>query len=317
MRRQLFATKSLSQLLEEMAGENRLRRVLGPVQLTSLGVGAIIGAGIFVATGAAARNVAGPALMLSYVVAGVTCIFAALCYAEFASMVPVAGSAYTYAYATLGELFAWIIGWDLILEYAVGSATVAHGWSAHFQEFIPIFHEGIPAIPAKIPLIFHSAPINYCVSVGAGCPHTGFVSTGSYFDLPAILITFILTVILVKGIRESASFNAFMVAVKLVIVLMVIGIGVFLINPANWHPFAPYGYTGVSFFGNTILGKHAVGGEPLGMFAGAAIIFFAYIGFDSVSVHSEEAKKPARDVPIGIIASLIICTILYILVAGV
>jgi APA family basic amino acid/polyamine antiporter len=313
----LFRTKPLAMLLDEMKGENRLRRVLGPVQLTALGVGAIIGTGIFILTGVAAHDRTGPALMLSFVMAGLACVFAALCYAEFASMVPVAGSAYTYAYATLGELFAWIIGWDLILEYAVGSATVAHGWSAHFQEFIPIFHEGLSWIPAKVPAIFHSAPVNYCVSVGAGCPHTGFVATGSYFDLPAVLITFILTVILVKGIKESASFNALMVAVKLVIVLMVIGIGVFFIKEANWHPFAPFGYTGVSFFGHTIFGKTAPGGEPLGMFAGAAIIFFAYIGFDSVSVHSEEAKKPARDVPIGIIASLIICTILYILVAGV
>src|SRR5438309_909539 len=317
MASQLFRTKPLSLLLEEMKGENRLRRILGPVQLTALGVGAIIGTGIFILTGVAAHDRTGPALMLSFVMAGLACVFAALCYAEFASMVPVAGSAYTYAYATLGELFAWIIGWDLILEYAVGSATVAHGWSAHFQEFIPIFHEGIPWIPAKIPAMFHSAPFNYCVSVGKGCPHTGFVATGSYFDLTAILITVILTVILVKGIKESASFNAFMVAVKLIIVLMVIGIGVFFINSANWHPFAPYGYTGVSFFGNTILGGHAPGGEPLGMFAGAAIIFFAYIGFDSVSVHSEEAREPARDVPKGIIWSLIICTILYIAVSAV
>src|SRR2546427_2921683 len=319
MASQLFRTKPLSLLLAEEAGDHRLRRILGPVQLTALGVGAIIGTGIFILTGVAAHDRTGPALMLSFVVAGLACVFAALCYAEFASMVPVAGSAYTYAYATLGELFAWIIGWDLILEYAVGSATVAHGWSAHFQEFIPIFHEGISAIPAKIPHIFHSAPINYCVNVDVkgGCPHTGFVATGSYFDLPAILITFILTVILVKGIKESASFNAFMVAVKLIIVLMVIGIGVFFINSANWHPFAPYGYTGVSFFGNTIFGQHAAGGEPLGMFAGAAIIFFADIGFDSVSVHSEEAREPAKDVPKGIIASLIICTILYILVEGV
>ena len=323
MASQLFRTKPLSLLLEEMKGENRLRRILGPVQLTALGVGAIIGTGIFILTGVAAHDRTGPALMLSFVLAGLACVFAALCYAEFASMVPVAGSAYTYAYATLGELFAWIIGWDLILEYAVGSATVAHGWSAHFQEFIPIFHEGISAIPAKIPHIFHSAPINYCVNVDVkgGCPHTGFVSTGSYFDLPAILITFILTVILVKGIRESASFNAFMVAIKLVIVLMVIGIGGYLVmtvyGTSNWHPFAPYGYTGVSFFGNTILGKTAEGGQPLGMFAGAAIIFFAYIGFDSVSVHSEEAREPAKDVPVGIIASLIICTILYIAVSAV
>ena len=313
----LFATKPLSLLLEEMKGENRLRRILGPAQLTALGVGAIIGTGIFILTGVAAHDRTGPALMLSFVLAGLACVFAALCYAEFASMVPVAGSAYTYAYATLGELFAWIIGWDLVLEYAVGSATVAHGWSAHFQEFIPIFHEGVSFIPAKLPEAFRTAPINYCVNVGPGCPHTGFVPTGSYFDLPAVLITFILTIILVKGIRESATFNAIMVAIKLVIVLMVIGIGVFLINPANWHPFAPYGYTGVSFFGKTLFGQTAQGGQPLGMFAGAAIIFFAYIGFDSVSVHSEEAKNPAKDVPIGIIASLIICTILYILVSAV
>jgi len=313
----LFATKPLSLLLEEMKGENRLRRILGPTQLTALGVGAIIGTGIFILTGVAAHDRTGPALMLSFVLAGLACVFAALCYAEFASMVPVAGSAYTYAYATLGELFAWIIGWDLVLEYAVGSATVAHGWSAHFQEFIPIFHEGLAFIPAKLPEAFRTAPINYCVNVGAGCPHTGFVPTGSYFDLPAVLITFILTIVLVKGIKESATFNAIMVAIKLVIVVMVIGIGIFLINPANWHPFAPYGYTGVSFFGHTIFGKTAEGGQPLGMFAGAAIIFFAYIGFDSVSVHSEEAKNPAKDVPIGIIASLIICTILYILVSAV
>ncbi|HMF55663.1 MAG TPA: amino acid permease [Pyrinomonadaceae bacterium] len=315
----LFATKPLSLLLQEMQGENRLRRVLGPVQLTALGVGAIIGTGIFILTGVAAHDRTGPALMLSFVLAGLACVFAALCYAEFASMVPVAGSAYTYAYATLGELFAWIIGWDLVLEYAVGSATVAHGWSAHFQEFIPIFHEGISQIPAKIPLMFRSAPFNYCVNadVAGGCPHAGFVPTGSYFDLPAVLITFILTIVLVKGIKESASFNAVMVGVKLVIVLMVIGIGVFFISTANWHPFAPYGYTGVSFFGHTIFGETAKGGEPLGMFAGAAIIFFAYIGFDSVSVHSEEARQPAKDVPIGIIASLIICTILYIAVSAV
>ncbi|HYW73978.1 MAG TPA: amino acid permease [Pyrinomonadaceae bacterium] len=312
MASQLFRTKPLNMLLSEEAGENRLRRVLGPVQLSALGVGAIIGTGIFILTGVAAHDRTGPALMLSFVLAGMACVFAALCYAEFASMVPVAGSAYTYAYATLGELFAWIIGWDLILEYAVGSATVAHGWSAHFQEFTPLFH-------FTVPKIIHTAPVNYCVNVdvAGGCPHTGFVATGAWFDLPAIVITFILTIVLVKGIKESASFNAFMVAVKLVIVLMVIGIGVFFINSANWHPFAPYGYTGVSFFGKTILGESAKGGEPLGMFAGAAIIFFAYIGFDSVSVHSEEAREPAKDVPIGIIASLILCTVLYIAVSAV
>jgi APA family basic amino acid/polyamine antiporter len=318
----LFRTKPLSLLLEEMAGENRLRRVLGPGQLTALGVGAIIGTGIFILTGVAAHDRTGPALMLSFVLAGIACVFAALCYAEFASMVPVAGSAYTYAYATLGELFAWIIGWDLILEYAVGSATVAHGWSAHFKEFIPIFHEAISAIPAKLPAAISSTPFDYCVSVGGMCTKTGFVATGSYFDLPAILITFILTAVLVKGIQESATFNALMVVVKLIIVLMVIIIGGYVVytrfGTTNWHPFAPYGYTGVSFFGKSILGDHTgPGGEPLGMIAGAAIIFFAYIGFDSVSVHSEEAKNPSKDVPIGIIASLIVCTLLYIAVSAV
>src|SRR5215510_3035629 len=310
MANQLFRTKPLSLLLAEESGDHRLRRILGPVQLTALGVGAIIGTGIFILTGVAAQSRTGPALMLSFVVAGLACVFAALCYAEFASMVPVAGSAYTYAYATLGELFAWIIGWDLILEYAVGAATVAHGWSAHFQEFTPLFG-------FTVPTSIHTAPVNYCVSVGAGCPSTGFVSTGSYFDLPAVLITFILTIVLVKGIKESASFNAAMVAVKLVIVAMVIGIGVFYINPANWHPFAPFGYTGISFFGKTLFGQTATGGEPLGMIAGAAIIFFAYIGFDSVSVHSEEARNPAKDVPTGIIWLLVICTILYIAVSAI
>src|SRR6478672_540155 len=161
----LFATKPLSLLLAEEQGENRLRRILGPTQLTALGVGAIIGTGIFILTGVAAHDRTGPALMLSFVMAGLACVFAALCYAEFASMVPVAGSA--YAYATLGEMFAWIIGWDLVLEYAVGSATVAHGWSAHFQEFIPIFHEGFSFIPAKLPDAFRRAPFNYCLNVGA------------------------------------------------------------------------------------------------------------------------------------------------------
>jgi APA family basic amino acid/polyamine antiporter len=310
MASQLFAKKPLAMLLAEMSGEGRLRRILGPLQLTSLGVGAIIGTGIFILTGVAAHDRTGPALMLSFVLAGTACVFAALCYAEFASMVPVAGSAYTYAYATLGELFAWMIGWDLVLEYAVGAATVAHGWSAHFQEFTPLFGFHVPGS-------VRTAPINYCLSVGAGCPTTGLVSTGSYFDLPAVLITGLLTIVLVKGIKESATFNAVMVGIKLTIVLMVIAIGSFYINPANWHPFAPFGLTGVAFFGHTLFGQTAPSGEPIGMMAGAAIIFFAYIGFDSVSVHSEEARQPARDVPIGIIASLVICTVLYIAVSAV
>src|SRR2546421_1868924 len=191
----LFTRKPLEILLAEMKGEHRLRRVLGPIQLTSLGIGAIIGAGIFVATGAAAHNVGGPALMLSYTVAGITCVFAALCYAEFASMVPVAGSAYTYAYATLGELFAWIIGWDLVLEYAVGSATVATGWSGYFQNVLA-------KIGIILPPTMRTSPWRY----DAG----HFVSTGSWFNLPAVVIVLIITMILVKRVQESASFNAAM-----------------------------------------------------------------------------------------------------------
>jgi APA family basic amino acid/polyamine antiporter len=298
----LFARKPLSLLLEEMKGENRLRRILGPVTLSSLGIGAIIGTGIFVLTGIAAHDKAGPALTLSFVVAGLACVFAALCYAEFASMVPVAGSAYTYAYATLGELFAWIIGWDLVLEYSVSSATVAHGWSHYFQDFIGIF--GL-----KIPHALTLAPFDYDTGVGE------FVRTGTVIDLPAIIITAIVTIILVKGIRESATFNATMVGIKVAVVLLVIGVGVFYIDPKNWQPFAPFGYGGLNVFGHTIFGQTAPDGTALGMLAGAATIFFAYIGFDSVSTHAEEARNPAKDVPIGIISSLIVCTVLYLAVS--
>ena len=304
MRNQLFAKKSFANVAEEMAGENRLRRVLGPVQLTALGIGAIIGTGIFVLTGVAAHDKVGPALTLSFVVAGAACVFAALCYAEFASMVPVAGSAYTYAYATLGELFAWIIGWDLVLEYTVASATVAHGWSHYFQDFIGIFG-------MKLPHIFTNAPFDFN-------PVTGqLAATGTLFDLPAMVIAALVTVVLVVGIRESASFNAAMVVVKVAVVLFVICVGAFYVNPENWFPFAPYGLTGVSVFGYTLMGQTGPNGEPLGMLAGAATIFFAYIGFDAVSTQAEEAKNPQRDVPIGLMASLIICTILYIAVAAV
>lgn len=304
MKGQLFAKKPLSMLLEEMKGENRLRRVLGPVQLTSLGVGAIIGTGIFVLTGQAAHDKAGPALILSFVISGLACVFSALCYAEFASMAPVAGSAYTYAYATMGELFAWIIGWDLVLEYTVTSATVAHGWSHYFQDFLGIF--GL-----KIPFWLSLSPFDYDPGQGR------FVSTGATVDLPAMIITLVITIILIKGIRESASFNTLMVGLKLAVVLLVIGLGAFYVDPANWKPFAPFGYTGISFFGHTLFGQTDAGGQPLGMLAGAAIIFFAYIGFDSVSTHAEEARRPQRDVPVGIIASLLICTLLYIAVAAV
>ena len=301
---QLFLRKPLDMLLLEARGENRLRRCLGPVQLTSLGIGAVIGAGIFVATGAAAHNVAGPALMLSYVFAGLTCVFAALCYAEFASMVPVAGSAYTYAFATLGEMFAWIIGWDLVLEYAVGAATVANGWSGYFQTLLPKMGINLPAAIA-------SAPFIYDANLGR------FVGTSGIVNLPAVIVVSIVTYVLVIGIQESASFNAVMVGIKVAAVLFVIMVGAFFINPANWHPFAPYGWTGINIFGNHVAGQTDPGGQPIGMLAGAAIIFFAYIGFDSVSTHAEEARQPNRDVPIGIIASLLVCTFLYIAVVAV
>jgi len=297
MANQLFARKPLSVLLEEMKGEHRLRRVLGPVQLSALGVGAIIGAGIFVATGEAAHLNAGPALVVSYIVAGITCIFAALCYAEFASMAPVAGSAFTYAYATLGEVFAWIIGWDLVLEYAVGSATVANGWSSFFQSLLPAGF--IPEVLSKAPIIFND--------------EGHFVRTNGIVNLPAVIIVLIVTAILVKGIQESANFNATMVGVKIAAVLFVIIVGAFYINPDNWKPFAPYGWGGLNLFGYTVWGDASFG-RPVGMLAGSAIIFFAYIGFDSVSTHAEEAKQPNRDVPIGIMASLVICTVLYVLV---
>lgn len=363
---QLFAKKSLKGLLDEMAGDNRLKRVLGPVTLTSLGVGAVIGAGIFVATGAAAHNTAGPALMISYVVAGLTCIFAALCYAEFASMAPVAGSAYTYAYTTMGELFAWIIGWDLVLEYAVGAATVANGWSGYFQSVLekvgmvfkvslvlPIALSGspygydqgfiVPNVEAKYDgsVVIQSVkedPDGRVVdgkkekavfwvikSSGkiVGKPNDEAVTSQlndvkhALVNLPAILITVLVTLVLIKGISESAGFNALMVALKVAAVLFVILVGAFYINPENWSPFAPYGWTGLSFFGHPIAGQVNANNEPVGMLAGAAIIFFAYIGFDSVSTHAEEAKNPQRDVPIGIMASLAICTVLYVAVVAV
>jgi len=283
-RRQLFEVKPIDVLLAELSGEHRLRRVLGPITLTALGVGCIIGAGIFVLTGLAANVYAGPALALSFVVAGTGCALAALCYAEFASMVPVAGSAYAYAYATLGELLAWIIGWDLVLEYAVASSTVAHGWSHYLLSFLQLFHITIPAVVT-------STPIDYDAAM-----HT-WVWTGGVGNLLAAAVVLLMTVVLVIGIRESATFNAAMVILKVAVVLFVIVLGASYVDPNNWRPFFPYGGSGV--------------------FRGAAYIFFAYIGFDSVSTHAEEARNPQRDVPIGIIASLALCTVLYILVAGV
>jgi len=319
--RQMFARKSLKVLLADMESDNRLKRALGPVTLTSLGIGAVIGAGIFVATGAAAHNTAGPALMVSYMVAGLACIFAALCYAEFASMAPVAGSAYTYAYTTLGELFAWIIGWDLVLEYAVGASTVANGWSGYFQKVLK-------GVGIHFPEALGKAPLDWNHDASWGDPANWVTFTGSYINLPAVIIVAIVTAILVKGISESAGFNALMVFIKVGAVLFVVIVGAFFINPENWTQavapdgsrggFAPYGWGGFSFFGieRFTIGE-VVDGRPVGMLAGAALIFFAYIGFDSVSTHAEEARNPQKDVPIGIVASLIICTVLYVAVVAV
>jgi APA family basic amino acid/polyamine antiporter len=264
----------------------------------------VIGAGIFVSTGAVARQTAGPALMVSYMVAGLACVFAGLCYAEFASMVPVAGSAYTYAYATLGELLAWIIGWDLVLEYALSSATVATGWSGYFQSLLGAFGLHLPHVIA-------GPAVTYDPALGR------LVATGALFNLPALLASALVTAVLVVGIRESAGLNTVLVVVKVAAVLFVIAVGAFFVDPRNWRPFAPYGWTGLTLFGHTVSGDVDVGGRPMGMLAGAALAFFAYIGFDSVSTHAEEARDPQRDVPTGIIASLVLCTLLYIGVVAV
>ena len=272
----LLKTKSIEQLVRDVEERGKaLRRSLTAWDLTLLGIGAIIGTGIFVLTGIAAANQAGPAIVVSYMVAGLACAFAALCYAEFASMIPIAGSAYTYAYATLGEVFAWMIGWDLILEYAVGSMTVAIGWSGYFQRILAGFGIQLPAWMTAAP--------------GA--------AAGSLINLPAFIIVLLIMLLLIVGIRESARFNAVMVAIKIVAVLFFLVTGVWYVQPDNWTPFMPYAWSGVM--------------------TGAAVVFFAYIGFDAVSTTAEEAKNPRRDLPIGIIASLVICTLLYVAVSAV
>ena len=269
----LFKTKSIEQLVGDVEGGHKaLRRSLTAWDLTLLGIGAIIGTGIFVLTGTAAANQAGPGIMLSYFAAGLACAFAALCYAEFASMIPIAGSAYTYAYATLGEIVAWMIGWDLILEYAVGSMTVAIGWSGYMQRLLAGFGIEIPT------------------AIGAA-PPVGLI------NLPATIIVLFIMVLLVIGVRESARFNALMVAIKGAAILFFIAAGATYVQPDNWEPFMPYGFSGVM--------------------AAAAVVFFAYVGFDAVSTTAEEAKNPKRDLPIGIIASLVVCTLLYLAVSAV
>jgi APA family basic amino acid/polyamine antiporter len=289
----IFATKSIEQIKAEQlgSGEGGLKRVLGPAQLMMLGVGAIIGTGIFVLTGQAAAANAGPAIVLSMVLAGLTSVLAALCYSEFAASVPVAGSAYTYAYATLGEFIAWIIGWDLILEYALGAATVAVGWSGNL---VTLLHQLGLSFPAAV-----SAAPGTVVQLANGATAT------AVFNLPAVLITLAVTLLLIVGVSESATVNAVIVVIKVAIVLIVIGAGALFIVPANWHPFIPQNTGTFGEYGWS------------GVLRGAGVIFFAYIGFDAVSTSAQEARDPQRDMPRGILGSLAICTVLFVLVSGV
>jgi APA family basic amino acid/polyamine antiporter len=333
----LFAKKSMDVLMAEAnaTGSGTLERSLGPFQLTALGVGAVIGAGIFVLSGLGAHY-AGPGLMLSFVLSGLGCAFAGLCYAEFAAMIPLAGSAYTYAYATLGELVAWIIGWDLTLEYAMGASTVSSGWSNHFVEMLQIFHIKFPlwlaydhwtAVGVAIENVSRQVMASNYASLVPGsqeyiqqlgllkaAPSADVIARAHVMlgapvifgheigvNLPAFVIALLVTWILAIGIQESAKFNSGIVVVKVAVVLFVLGLGAHYVHPANWgtdwHQFAPFGFAGIG--------------------AGAAYIFFAYIGFDAVSTTAQEAKNPQRDLPIGIIVSLSVCTLLYIGVAAV
>ena len=320
----LFRRKSVSDLQAEALSDQSLKRALGALNLTALGVGAIIGTGIFVLTGTVAAQNAGPAVVLSFILAGVASIFAALCYSEFASLVPMAGSAYTYGYATLGELFAWIIGWDLILEYAVGAITVAVGWSGYVVSFLHDFGIDIPPALSQargIELIQIPAALAGALKVKAGwmaisaalvdqiktlgTDPTTLPHVTAIFNLPAVLIIFVVTVLLVVGIKESANFNNLIVMVKVAVVLLFIFGAAHAINPANWHPFIPANTGTSGHFGWS------------GIMTGAGIVFFAYIGFDAVSTAAQEAKNPQRDMPIGIIGSLLVCTVLYILVSAI
>jgi APA family basic amino acid/polyamine antiporter len=272
----LFKTKPIETLLKDTSKKGTgLKKVLGPLDLTFLGIGGIIGTGIFVLTGVTAAEHAGPALIISFILAGIACVFAGLCYAEFASSVPVSGSAYTYSYAALGEIFAWIIGWDLILEYGLAASAVAAGWSGYFQGLLSGFGIHLPTFLTS-----------------AWNPHKG-----TYIDLPAILIVLFITFLLSRGVKESARLNNIIVIIKLMVVLLFIAVGIWFVKPANWSPFMPFGFQGVA--------------------TGAATVFFAYIGFDAVSTAAEEVRRPQRDLPIGMIASLLICTALYIIVSGI
>jgi basic amino acid/polyamine antiporter, APA family len=299
----LWATKSVAALRAEAEATNErsLKRALSAMNLTMLGIGAIIGAGIFVLTGLAAALHAGPAVPLSFIVAAIACGLAGLCYAEMASTVPVAGSAYTYSYATMGELMAWIIGWDLILEYAMGAATVGVGWSGYFVSLLDYFGLHLPAA-------ITSAPLRWCTNADvtnavAACVQPGWNRTGSLFNLPAMLIVGLASTILVIGIKESAKVNNFIVVLKIAVVLLFILFGLQYINADNWKPFIPPNTGEFGEFGWS------------GIFRGAGLIFFAYIGFDVVSTAAQEAKNPQKDMPKGILGSLVICTALYVLVS--
>jgi basic amino acid/polyamine antiporter, APA family len=287
----LLAVKPVQDLAAE-SETSELRRTLSATALTAIGIGGIIGTGIFVLTGLAAAQHAGPAIVLSFIIAGLGCIFAGLCYAEFASMIPVSGSAYAYSYATLGEGVAWFIGWNLVLEYLFAASTVAVGWSRYLIKFLDALN--INFIPAAL----SSAPIDYTVE-------RGFFSTGAMFNLPAVIVVAVVTTILMIGIKQSSFTNAIVVAIKVTIVVLVIAFGAFYINPDYWTPFIPENTGVTGQFGWS------------GVIRASGIIFFAYIGFDAVSTAAQEAKNPQRDVPIGILASLIICTVLYVLMSGV
>jgi APA family basic amino acid/polyamine antiporter len=289
----LFRTKSIDSLMAEAGatGEGTLKRTLGPMALVALGIGAIIGAGLFVRTAAAIADRAGPSVVLAFIVAGVGCAFAGLCYAEFASMIPVAGSAYTYSYATMGELVAWIIGWDLVLEYAVGAATVAIAWSEYANRVLDWFG-------MRIPYQWSHSPMEAMAGSGVH----------GIINIPAIVILGLLTLLLIRGTQESATVNAVIVVLKVSIVLLVIAIGWGFINPANHTPLIPAPTTYVTPQGIT----HNYGGI-LGILGAAGVVFFAYIGFDAVSTAAQEARNPKRDMPIGILGSLVVCTVLYAL----
>jgi basic amino acid/polyamine antiporter, APA family len=294
MARQLLATKSIDELHEQESSGNQLRRALGATHLTLLGIGGIIGTGIFVLTGTAAANHAGPALPLSFIIAGLGCTFAGLCYAEFAAMIPVSGSAYSYSYATLGEGIAWFIGWNLVLEYLFAVATVSVGWSGYAISLLEQLHIHIPPALSNAPF---GTPM--------GKETFEIAPTGAIINAPAILIVALIASICYVGIKQSAWFNSVIVAIKVSVVLLFIFFGLSHIDTANWHPLVPPNSGRFGSFG------------PSGIMAAAGVIFFAYIGFDAISTAAQETKNPQRDMPIGILASLIICTVLYVIVSAI